>query len=86
MLDAAHAGLTSEPCVWMAAGGDELAVDVRYVTLVAAADVSVLGEQGSRLKHTSICNITFTLLIRVSTSTIELCFHIQRISVLNLKS
>jgi len=34
-------------------GGDELAVDVRYVTLVAAADVTVLAEHGNRLQYDS---------------------------------
>jgi len=34
--------------------GDELAVAVRYVTLVAAADVMVLAEQGSRLQSAAM--------------------------------
>jgi len=50
VLDAAHAGLTTQRPMLMG-GGDELAVVARYVILVAAADVSVLAEQGSRLRH-----------------------------------
>jgi len=50
MLDATQAGLTSRSSV-LTGGGDELAADVRYVTLVVAADVTVLAEHGSRLQH-----------------------------------